>query len=753
VSRELETEFPVPAPVRNDRTQPNSRPLLTRRHCRTALLLATALVACHKDATGPSAPVATVAVTPTSTTLAVGSTQPLGWTLTSATGTVLTGRAITFTSSDTLKATVNASGVILAVAVGSATITVTSEGKTATVAVSVVPAIASVTVTPTSASVPVGTTVQLSATVKDGLGNVLTKDTVTWITSSTSTASVSSTGLVTGRVVGSTTITAIAGPQSSFAVITVTSAVVATGPTLTVVPSAATITVGTALQLSVTAKDAAGNSIPINAVTWSSGSPNTAAVSSTGLVTGIAAGAATITAQAGGLTATTAITVTAGATASAPSLTILPGTAAIPIGGSVQLTVTDSLGIARAGTSVSWSSSNAAVATVSATGLVTGLTAGSTIIVAASGGKSSPAAITVNAVSPIVAFSSVGAGDLFSCLVTASSALYCWGNNDAGQLGTGLASGSLTPVAVPGSLVFAAVTTGYAHACATTSDGTAYCWGDNTTGELGNGTTTRSTTPVAVAGGLHFVSLSAGFAHTCGVTAAGVVYCWGDNQFGQLGVLGIASHSSTPVALAVSLHFGSVSAGFDHTCGVASGVAYCWGNNALGQLGTGTFITAPTPAAVAGGNNFVSVSAGVFHSCGVTLQGAALCWGANDAGQLGTGTTSSASTPAVVGGGLSFGSVSAGNLYSCGVATGGAAYCWGDNVYGELGGGTTSTGSATPVTVTGGLNFVKLSAGFYHACGLTTGGTAYCWGDNGQGQLGNGTPFGSAAPVKVAGQP
>jgi alpha-tubulin suppressor-like RCC1 family protein len=348
----------------------------------------------------------------------------------------------------------------------------------------------------------------------------------------------------------------------------------------------------------------------------------------------------------------------------------------------------------------------------------------------------------------------VGAGDLFSCLVTASNVPYCWGNNDAGQLGNGLASGSATPVAITSSpFFFSSVTTGFAHACALTADGTPYCWGDNTTGELGNGTTTPSTIPVAVSGGLHFSSISAGYAHTCGVTSAGAAYCWGDNEFGQLGVLGITSYVATPAALAVSLKFASVSAGFDHTCGVANGIAYCWGNNARGQLGTGALISAPTPAAVAGGNSFRSVSAGMSHSCGVTSAGAALCWGANDAAQLGVGTLSVSPSPTAVGGGLTFASVSAGGLYSCGVAAGGAAYCWGDNVYGELGAGATSTGSMSPVAVTGGLAFGTLSAGLYHACGLTTGGTAYCWGDNAQGQLGNGTPFGSAVPVKVAGQP
>jgi alpha-tubulin suppressor-like RCC1 family protein len=120
---------------------------------------------------------------------------------------------------------------------------------------------------------------------------------------------------------------------------------------------------------------------------------------------------------------------------------------------------------------------------------------------------------------------------------------------------------------------------------------------------------------------------------------------------------------------------------------------------------------------------------------------------------LGDGTTTSRSSPVVVLGGLTFSAVSAGEYHSCGVTTGGAAYCWGDNQYGQLGDGTLIN-RTSPVPVVGALRFATVSTGNrYHTCGETTGGLAFCWGDNHYGQLGDGTTTSSSVPVKVAGQP
>ena len=101
-----------------------------------------------------------------------------------------------------------------------------------------------------------------------------------------------------------------------------------------------------------------------------------------------------------------------------------------------------------------------------------------------------------------------------------------------------------------------------------------------------------------------------------------------------------------------------------------------------------------------------------------------------------------------VAGGLGFAAVSVGGTHTCGVTTGGAAYCWGDNGYGQLGDGTT-TQRPSPVRVAGALTFRAVSAGSSHTCGLTTTRLAYCWGDNFRGALGDGTGVSSSVPVLV----
>ncbi len=95
-------------------------------------------------------------------------------------------------------------------------------------------------------------------------------------------------------------------------------------------------------------------------------------------------------------------------------------------------------------------------------------------------------------------------------------------------------------------------------------------------------------------------------------------------------------------------------------------------------------------------------------------------------------------------------SLAAGYYHSCALKSDGTAYCWGDNTYGELGDGST-TGHATPTAVTGGLTFSSLTAGLAHTCGLTSGGAAYCWGDNTYGELGDGSTTQRTSPVAVAG--
>jgi alpha-tubulin suppressor-like RCC1 family protein len=293
----------------------------------------------------------------------------------------------------------------------------------------------------------------------------------------------------------------------------------------------------------------------------------------------------------------------------------------------------------------------------------------------------------------------------------------------------------------------------------------AYCWGDNSSGQLGNGTTTNSATPVPVSGGYSFSTVSAGGDQTCGLTISGVAYCWGDNSSGQLGN-GTTTNSTTPSLVAGRLVLSDVSVGGKHVCGGSGYLAYCWGDNSSGQLGNGTMTNSSVPVPVTTGyisgavgyyNSIISVSAGSSHTCGLArgnngfiVYSVSVCWGDNSSGQLGNGTTTNSAVPVAlsVDPGVSF---SAGTLFTCTYSPGPNPamfeYCWGNNGVGQLGNGTT-TNSTTPVLISGDLSFTSISSGGMHACGV--GASTYCWGDNSSGQLGNGTMTNIATPVAVA---
>lgn len=263
-------------------------------------------------------------------------------------------------------------------------------------------------------------------------------------------------------------------------------------------------------------------------------------------------------------------------------------------------------------------------------------------------------------------------------------------------------------------------------------------------------------------GPLEFASVSTGGGHTCGLTTSGAAYCWGANEYGQLGD-GTTTSSLIPVKVSGNLTFRSVNVaggGEDsYSCGVTTeGNGYCWGSNRYGGLGTGSAAGSSTPVRVSGGITFREIAVGHRHACGVSTQNQAYCWGRNAAGQLGTGDTVDSSTPVQVSGGLAFESVGVGGSpvpllsgdgRSCGLTTGGAAYCWGNNTYGQLGDGTTEA-RTTPTPVVGGLSFRALSVGFFHTCGLTASGAAYCWGNNFYGQLARDPGGMSSEPVSAA---
>ena len=258
----------------------------------------------------PPAPVASVSVTPASASLVVGATQQLSATTKDNAGNTLSGRTISWTSDAPTVATVSASGVVTAVAAGAATITATSEGQSGTSSITVAPVpVAAVVVSPSAASIAVGQTQQLTATAKDANGATLTGRSVTW-TSDNPMETVDATGLVQAQSAGSATITATCEGKSGTASISVAAAP-APVATIEVSPTSASIVAGSTQQLTATVRDASNNVLTGRSIAWSSNAGTVAGVSGSGVVTGVSAGSATITATSEGQSATSAITVTA----------------------------------------------------------------------------------------------------------------------------------------------------------------------------------------------------------------------------------------------------------------------------------------------------------------------------------------------------------------------------------------------------------------------------------------------------------
>jgi len=273
-------------------------------------------------AVGPR-PVASVSVTPATASLPVGATLQLAAVPEDSAGGALTGRPVTWASSDIDVASVSTSGRVTAGAAGSATVTATSEGKagSATVTVTLVP-VAAVVVSPATAALPVGGTVQLTVTLNDANDNTLTGRPVAWSTSAPTVATVSRSGLVTGKAAGSATITATSEGKTGSAAVTVTLVPVAS---VVVSPATLTLPVGSAAQLIVTLKDASGRTLTGRPVAWTSSAPTVATVSPSGLVTANAVGAATLTATSEGRSGTSALTVLVpSSSGSVPDPTLLP---------------------------------------------------------------------------------------------------------------------------------------------------------------------------------------------------------------------------------------------------------------------------------------------------------------------------------------------------------------------------------------------------------------------------------------------
>ena len=406
----------------------------------------------------------------------------------------------------------------------------------------------------------------------------------------------------------------------------------------------------------------------------------------------------------------------------------------------------------------------------------------------------------------------VSVGDNFSCALLNDGTVKCWGKNNLGQLGrdntTAVGSSTndmrlLTPIFLGTGRTAVALSAGSTHACAVLDNATVKCWGDNSTGALGLGTTTNAGDGVGtVMSALPSVDLGAGVSvreihvgngFTCALLTNATVKCWGKNDKGQLGLGDIDNRGDGPNEMGAALPI--VDLGVNKTaiaiavadasvCAILNlGEVKCWGDNTDGQLGQGNdtsvggagvpAVASINPVDLGAGVTAKGIAAGASHFCALLQNDTVKCWGKNDKGQLGLGDIDNrgddlnemgASLTAVnLGSGLSATSIAAGGSSTCALLNTGAVKCWGENASGQLGQGNTDSlgiaagdiASATAVNITTNTTVVSLSAGQRNTCAVVVGPSLKCWGDNTDGQLGQGntTALGVASGDIAAVQP
>ena len=391
-----------------------------------AVLMMAVMTACGGGgADGPVAPPApvlsTVTVTIAPTTIQLGQSASAQAELRTSAGAVLTGRAVTWSSSAPTVASVDASGVIASVSVGSATITAASEGKSGSAPITVVPApVATVAITLALPSLTVGATTSASAMVRDERGAVLTGRAITWSSTSPSVAAVNTNGAITTLSAGSTTITASSEGKSASATLTVLPVPIAT---VTVTLGTSPIVIGTTTMATAVLRDANGAVLTGRPLTFTAANSAVAGVSATGVVTAVSTGTTVISVTSGDKTGTATVTVieppVVSVNVTGPN-SLAPGASA-----GYMATSRDVSGAVLSNRAVAWSTSDATVAFVSASGTVTAVAPGTTTIAATSEGQRGSVVLTVRyniATVTVTGSGRVKVGDVYTYTVVAKLA-------------------------------------------------------------------------------------------------------------------------------------------------------------------------------------------------------------------------------------------------------------------------------------------------------------------------------------------
>lgn len=345
-----------------------------------------------------------------------------------------------------------------------------------------------------------------------------------------------------------------------------------------------------------------------------------------------------------------------------------------------------------------------------------------------------------------------------TCGLLEDQTMWCWGTNVKGQYGRGDLVDSLVPASVAPTRKWLQVYTGYDHNCALRDDNTIWCAGWNSVGQLGDGTDADRSSLTQIGQSTSWTDVATGGFHSCAMRSNGTVWCWGLNHGQQTGFPSNdpLSMIRQPTQVGTDTDWINVIGGGIHNCAMKTDNSlWCWGDNRQGSVGTGpgSANETPIPTRVDNTATWSYVGAGPSNVCAVKTDGSLWCWGENDLGQGGIGSTTPSNlySPTAVGTRTDWVIAENGGKHSCAITSAGDLYCWGNNALGQLGIGT-RTSALLPTLVTADIEaqWTLLSLGNDHSCGLLSDGSAWCWGDNAKGQLGDGTTTFKIKPTPVA---
>jgi trimeric autotransporter adhesin len=338
-------------------------------------------------------------------------------------------------------------------------------------------------------------------------------------------------------------------------------------------------------------------------------------------------------------------------------------------------------------------------------------------------------------------------------ILRANGTMWACGDNSFGQLGEGTTTARLIPVRIGTATDWADVTAGAFHTVAIKKDGTMWAWGDNTSGQLGDGLTAfGQVSPKQVGTDNTWKKVVSHYNHTIALKTDGSLWAWGESYSGQVGtgeVYPAMLVDAVPVKIGSDADWVDLYPGELHSLALkADGTIWGWGSNFVGQLGLdeGLNFDFRGPTRVGADSDWSRVYSGRTHTIINKANGSLYMMGLNDSGQLGNGSLANAYVPTRVGSDNDWSpATTAGDAHTLALKTNGSLWAWGDNGNGQLGDGTLLS-RTVPVQIGADTDWVELEAKGNCSMAMKSGGTLWSWGDNSFGQLVNGSTISKNVP-------